>query len=930
MDQNNKKIKTPLFEGHRRETRKSYQAYIEELTTDNNMSDPSMSADTSDDSSIRRSKRTPVPKRGFKLIDDYATKKKKDGDTSKSKQRKSIDTEESDIDSSQISQSTEDSEKEESGQARRSGRARKPKQYEDMVVLKKPKSQKDIKLEEVEAPNTQEVLQSTPTKKSAKSVSKKVTPKKIKVEPVKEQIKVTKKAARKRGRESNSPKESSDIVPAKRKKSRASSQDSQSSQDESPAVKGKSSQDESPAVKGKKSSQDESPAVKGKKNKKVVKKKTKKTKQPDVEEEPEQEPQQELEIDEQPVDEEYLQQDETESNDLMDENYLNPPLEDDNIYQDDDDNYFDLPEERIEYPPPGFQDEIELDDIGENLTIKEERLTEGDSSQDDSLNEQRIYESYVTTGNVVYDDEVNEDDEVDMKPIKLTLKTSAEDGREKTKSKKKKKNSLDKQEKRKSSEKLFVSFKKKEKKREANNKMENGTSNEEIPTFDDSLITAAIKPDDISPTVKDKEHKKSKKKKKKKDENKVSKMVDVQIYNVSDTNIVRVKKKKIFKRKDGVKVLVRITKNHCNKNDEIVKSETVIVDNVPIQEETPVQIEPSLDVSDQIVEVPTSSFKEEDANIDDPVSDNQDESFDEENMYKKPKLQPKKKPAIKKTLNKTIKKTSRPANKNVTVGGKVVGKTTKGMKKTGTAVLKKTGGAAVMKKTGTAAMKKTGNAILDMVRERQAQNAAAAAVAAQPMVVAADVTAGKYTVTEPKNAYNLFCRKYRPIIVQSHPKADFAEISKRLACLWNMASEAEKKEHRERFLEMQSGTKIRLAKINRTSPSLWGDKEFEFVKSAIQRDVEFNIPKYSVKRLEPVDVAAHFELLADSLNVIAGALEQQSAMTVHGAMSLLLDSILCAMGPLLCMTSHIPQMNAINEEQQARILDNVAYILPGL
>jgi len=30
------------------------------------------------------------------------------------------------------------------------------------------------------------------------------------------------------------------------------------------------------------------------------------------------------------------------------------------------------------------------------------------------------------------------------------------------------------------------------------------------------------------------------------------------------------------------------------------------------------------------------------------------------------------------------------------------------------------------------------------------------------------------------------------------------------------------------------------------------------------------------------------------------------------------------------MTSHIPQMNAINEEQQARILDNVAYILPGL
>ena len=39
-----------------------------------------------DDESIRRSKRTPVPKRGFKLIDDYDSKetpKKKGKDTSK-------------------------------------------------------------------------------------------------------------------------------------------------------------------------------------------------------------------------------------------------------------------------------------------------------------------------------------------------------------------------------------------------------------------------------------------------------------------------------------------------------------------------------------------------------------------------------------------------------------------------------------------------------------------------------------------------------------------------------------------------------------------------------------------------------------------------------------------------------------------------------
>ena len=39
-------------------------------------------------------------------------------------------------------------------------------------------------------------------------------------------------------------------------------------------------------------------------------------------------------------------------------------------------------------------------------------------------------------------------------------------------------------------------------------------------------------------------------------------------------------------------------------------------------------------------------------------------------------------------------------------------------------------------------------------------------------------------------------------------------------------------------------------------------------------------------------------------------------MTVHGAMSVLLDSMLCALAPLLFLTSHIPEMNALDEDMQ--------------
>ncbi|XP_073977070.1 uncharacterized protein isoform X2 [Rhodnius prolixus] len=80
-----------------------------------------------------------------------------------------------------------------------------------------------------------------------------------------------------------------------------------------------------------------------------------------------------------------------------------------------------------------------------------------------------------------------------------------------------------------------------------------------------------------------------------------------------------------------------------------------------------------------------------------------------------------------------------------------------------------------------------------------------------------------------------------------------------------------------------------------------------------------------------MDVAAHLKLLGESLTIIGERLtEHEGQIAVSGSFSVLLDSLLCALGPLLCLTQQVPQMNVVPQEQLSQIMDNIAYIMPGL
>lgn len=99
-------------------------------------------------------------------------------------------------------------------------------------------------------------------------------------------------------------------------------------------------------------------------------------------------------------------------------------------------------------------------------------------------------------------------------------------------------------------------------------------------------------------------HKKKSKKKSKMKLKKHQKIVNVETFPVVDQTIVKVKKKKIYKNRNGEKVLIRLIKNHCNRNGDIVKTETIVVDN----DSPPIEDEKSATSPDTPPAKKTSSF----------------------------------------------------------------------------------------------------------------------------------------------------------------------------------------------------------------------------------------------------------------------------------------------------------------------------------
>lgn len=56
----------------------------------------------------------------------------------------------------------------------------------------------------------------------------------------------------------------------------------------------------------------------------------------------------------------------------------------------------------------------------------------------------------------------------------------------------------------------------------------------------------------------------------------------------------------------------------------------------------------------------------------------------------------------------------------------------------------------------------------------------------------------------------------------------------------------------------------------------------------------------------------------------------QGPIAIQGTMSVLLDSLLCALGPLTALCNYIPTMEGFAVDVHAQTLDNIAYFMPGI
>ncbi|KAM5288866.1 HMG domain-containing protein 4 [Ctenodactylus gundi] len=190
------------------------------------------------------------------------------------------------------------------------------------------------------------------------------------------------------------------------------------------------------------------------------------------------------------------------------------------------------------------------------------------------------------------------------------------------------------------------------------------------------------------------------------------------------------------------------------------------------------------------------------------------------------------------------------------------------------------------------------------------------------------------------SAYQVFCKEYRVTVVADHPGLDFGELSKKLAEVWKQLPEKDKLIWKQKAQYLQhKQNKAEATTVKRKASSSEGSGKVKAPSTGVlspqkkSPPVTMMLPASPAKapETEPIDVAAHLQLLGESLSLIGHRLQETEGMVaVSGSLSVLLDSIICALGPLACLTTQLPELNGCPKQVLSNTLDNIAYIMPGL
>ncbi|XP_043225515.1 uncharacterized protein LOC122384941 [Amphibalanus amphitrite] len=206
------------------------------------------------------------------------------------------------------------------------------------------------------------------------------------------------------------------------------------------------------------------------------------------------------------------------------------------------------------------------------------------------------------------------------------------------------------------------------------------------------------------------------------------------------------------------------------------------------------------------------------------------------------------------------------------------------------------------------------------------------------------------------SAYLLWAREVRDFVAQANPDMDFSQINKRLGAMWNTLPDAKKYNFKRRAQRINgrhnvleaSGSSAKMKSTGKGPKGRPSKKALEGAAEAATSEMGGKHPSmpppsmseatslvnptnYRVCTTQPIDLAAHMVLLGESLGVIGQKLrDHDGQIAVSGSLSVLLDSLLCALVPLVALTKQVPELDGCDDRDLIKTLDNIAYFMPGL
>lgn len=188
-------------------------------------------------------------------------------------------------------------------------------------------------------------------------------------------------------------------------------------------------------------------------------------------------------------------------------------------------------------------------------------------------------------------------------------------------------------------------------------------------------------------------------------------------------------------------------------------------------------------------------------------------------------------------------------------------------------------------------------------------------------------------------AYMLWSNEARKKIATNEPHLDFPSISRKMGDMWSNVPKHEKNLWKRKAQNLGIKQKRTILKeVSNPTPASY--KPHSTNTNFLNRPLKIR-PKVTnvqpstgspVKVNDTTNIAAHFRLLGENLAIIGERLkEHEGQIAISGGLSVLLDSLLCSIGPLLCLTTQLPAVNKNDlEANLASILDNITYVMPGL